>query len=55
MKRAIDADVTGEKWLKKIGGGCKNRRDCLEDTDEGRRETGDNTFGDFQLYAELNI
>lgn len=35
--------------------GCKNRSDCLEITDEGRRETGDNTIADFQLNAELNI
>lgn len=36
-------------------GACKSRSDRLEVTDEGGRETADNTIADFQLNAELNI
>lgn len=36
-------------------GACKNRSDRLKVTDDGGRETGDNTIADFQLNAELNI
>lgn len=36
-------------------GGCKNRSDLLEVTDEGEGGTGGSTIADFQLNSELNI